>query len=279
LAESADIAVIDGENIADVSPWELDSVVEDAGNGFDLSAIAAIHNDYGYRVSFGGVNDSAYAQIDYDGHSDTYVRQYLRFEDFALPNNNDTILMYPILQTNQQVLGIYFFWHSATSKMGYMLYLFHAGGASAIINKSAIDVFTQGIPYYMELHYKKGGIGTGGCEMWIDGVSQGSDFTTYNCSYEAYRTRVGVNSGAVPVVGSTIYIDDILVSTTGPIGPFTGWWAPTFHSDTLDGLSTLAERELNDNYSVTEETYPQISVYRGWLRNFQGCILLHGSEK
>ena len=62
----------------------------------------------------------------------------------------------------------------------------------------------------MEVRYLNGGIGTGGFELWIDGVSQASDFSTYDTSsYYPDGLGTGIHSGDTPGNGATIYIDDI----------------------------------------------------------------------
>jgi hypothetical protein len=282
LAESADLAVIDGENIANVSPWEFDSVVEEAGNGFDLSAIAAIHNSYGYKISFGGANDAVYAIYAIGNQTDFYVRQYINVKNWTRVGAGANYIQLAFAHDGgSAIIYLTIFLLAGDSNIGAACTLKHGGGWSYLWNDSAISTFSVGTVFRVDVHYKVGGIGTGGASVWANSILKASDYTTYDTSMILPdNLRVGViKSSPDPSTATIIYIDDILASTTGLIGPFTGWWAPTFHSDTLDGLSTLAEAELNDNYTVTEDTYPQISVYRGWLRNFQGCVLLHGSEK
>ena len=214
----ADIVVIDGED-AGSTPWEFDSLVEEGGNAIALSAASAIHGSNGYEITYAGTDIDVHGVKDFAEEADTYLRFYINFKSWVAANNTETT--WRVLKDGTTTL-CYFQprYLTAVPSFGYALQIIHNGGVAAVINKVATDIFQIDQEYYLELRYKSGGIGTGGYEFWIDGVSEGSDFATYDTSdYGANRIEIGTTAGTVPGNGSVVYVDDIKVAT-GPIGAY-----------------------------------------------------------
>lgn len=224
MAETADIAVIDGED-AGTTPWEFSSLFQQGGNTIALNAAAAIHESNGYRVTFDGTNSLCAGKKNHLEQTNYHARYYFKLKSgFHLVHDGDDFTPISLMDGGVHILRPEFYYHSGSGKFGYILRLTHNGGTIAVIVKNNDDIFTTNTKYYLELHYVSGALGTGGYQLWIDGVSEGSDFATYATSnYKPDEVRVGsVAADSAPAAGDYIDLDDLLLSTTGPIGPYAG---------------------------------------------------------
>ena len=212
MPETADIATIDGEGIG-VSPWEFDSISESSAT-FSLESAAAIHGDNGYR--FDGTGATGRGNLLFGNNTNVYVRFYIRPVSSSLTNLQYKTTDY-ISDGGTDLIELRLY--GGATGMGYIVYFRHNGGVIAAYNRQSNADLTYGDTFWFEFNWKQGGIGTGGYEIWLNGVSLASDYSTYDTSnYTPDYCFPGVSGGST---GATVFdIDDILISTTGPIGAY-----------------------------------------------------------
>lgn len=93
-------------------------------------------------------------------------------------------------------------------------------GPSYQITSAAVAKVMPGVWHMIEVHWLQGN-GTGGAQVWFNGVSVFNNFTLSNTDYTARHLSLGGFVGNhVPAAGSTLYIDDVAVSATGPLGDY-----------------------------------------------------------
>lgn len=219
MAETADIAVIDGED-AGADPWEWDSITEQAGNDLSLDASAKNNGSYGYKYSWGGTNEILVGNKSLAGNDFCYAREY-----FYLPSGN-----YPYVGS---ALTRTAYWSRIEAPAGAILVgvrvgMSSTGAAITTINyrdTAARTIVTAKIlttdtwhyvDYYYKVHATEGAIA-----VWVDGIGLGSagDLDTSGNTIDEFKC--GINYSTVnPANGEYLYIDDVLLSTTGPIGEY-----------------------------------------------------------
>lgn len=219
MAETADIAVIDGE-AAGETPWEFTALLEQGLCTYSLDAAAAIHGTGGYKLLFDGNNKYTYAYRSIAAQTEVYRRVYWKIPAFSA-TNGAWYRMYPVHSGGSDLVQLFLTYHTAGGgSFGYLLTTRDNSGVQAVIDKSANAVFLKDTEYFLDFHWKQGA-GNGGCQFWINGVSEASNFTYTNTTYTAARINSGITAGSAnPAVGSVMYFDDLLVSTTGPIGEY-----------------------------------------------------------
>ena len=281
VVEQANIAVIDGEGIADVSPWEFGSVTEEAGNGFTLDAVAKIHGSKGYLLTFGGSNDAAYGTTAFGDQNNIYSRQYIRIASWIEVSGTDRLSFPFLLDGGTNLLYLNLYLRTGTSNIGAKLYFRHNAGETAVWDQSAATIVTVGPAFYVDVHYLRGGIGTGGYSLWINGVLKSSNYATYDTSnYIPDIVRAGTIAGSVaPSTGTKIHFDDILLSTVGPIGEYSilPWQVFQVEEDLLPEISASGTTALGD-YEISALNHVQIADYRGVNKHYNLYGLLLGEE-
>jgi hypothetical protein len=219
MPETADIAVIDGED-AGSTPYEFDSLVEEGSNTFTLQAAAAAHGSYGYQLLYDGSNNECSGLRSFIGQTNTYLRFYVKFHSYALPVDLNYSNWNVLCKEGNYVIYISFYWDEPTSIMGYRLYGKNGASYSLLVDKRYNQIFEPEIRYRLEFHVKAAN--PGGYEFWIDDSAVFSDLTSYDVSsWIPNELVIGSVAGHNPEAGSSVYIDDVLLSTTGPIGEYS----------------------------------------------------------
>lgn len=216
MSETADIAVIDGED-AGSTPWEFASIFEGAGNSFTKDAGAAAHGDFGYKLLFGGANALTYgataiSRTEIYGRGYVYISSGYAFGTsydlsriFLLRDASDNLLL-SIAIKNAGSPGAAEIWRIDGVDVGY-------------VNES--DHFSTGEWHYIDFHWRAGSGSDGGAQVWIDGDSVLNKMDVDLSAYTATKFDVGPSySCQKPINGDYLYIDDVLLSTTGPIGEY-----------------------------------------------------------
>ena len=222
MAETADIAVLDGED-AGTTPWEFTSIVEEAGNGFDLDAAAALHGDYGYKVSFGGSNDAAYGKEPMVSVDPCYIRCYFSFPVADYPFSTEATLkkfrLFRAVDASSNVLFELWFRANQSAAQIYQIGYGDNTTSYAITLPEAVDI-PLGMSHFVDVGYKKGLDDSGQVEFRLDGNTFYTKAIT--TSKNSLELRIGSTyAEANPANGEYFYLDDLLVSTTGPIGGYS----------------------------------------------------------
>jgi hypothetical protein len=274
--EIADIAVIDGED-AGTTPWELDSLTEDAGNTFTLSAAAALHGSGGYKMDIapGPGGPQCFGERTFTGTNDIYERFYFYIPSWNQTDGQNT--RYALIRDGTtRLVTFYLYWHSASSTFGVYCIIQHGGGSAAIYNNIAGSDISLNTPYYIDVRYKGGDAATGGGEIWLNGASKGSNFTLNTSAYQPDRAQLGTYyySGVTCPTG-TIYFDDLLLSTTGPIGAYSGAEGAIFPHAQLIAYPKLIEGFKSGDLIVTTTKYITATIDGIKLGETASTLLQH----
>lgn len=220
MPENSDIAVFDGE-YAGTTPWEFDSIIEDAGNGFDLSTDAALHFSYGYKVAFGGTNDRAYGYKDFSDKDEIYVRYYFYYDTAHYPFRTEVAAdnLYPLSLDDSDAVSTTCNLRFQAYNAGITFYRFYWTDSTGNHNTTLNEAISLDTRHYIDIHYKNGA-GDGIAQVWLDGTSLYAN-TTLTSTEVIDRIRIGNYYGPnAPTNGEYFYIDDIVLNTTGPIGKY-----------------------------------------------------------
>lgn len=219
MPETADIFVIDGENAPTESPYEFDSLAEDAGNAFELDT-PGIHGNGRYKISFGGTNDGSFGLKSISGQTEVYYRVYFYFPTGAYPHVGQGALQnFKALEIDRvggYASRVRFSANNAGAQLTVLEYYdtdFHYPG----LGPTPISI---GMPHYLEQYYKIHAT-EGAVKLWFDGtlLSNNTGLDTSGVVFTNILTG-STYSSPVPANGEYFYIDDILAATTGPIGAY-----------------------------------------------------------
>lgn len=191
------------------TPWEFDSIDDDGGtNPFSLQAAAAIHGSYGYRSLFTGSGDSR-GIVGFAETADIYFRLYFEVDTYAGSEDNyfDGITLW---DGSNATASLRLYRTATTNNFGYRLYI--NNGGVTLIDKANDNKFVIGTSYCVEIHYLSDE-SVGGAEIFINDVSDGSDFEQNTSAYVTDGMSVGPYAGVL-ANGDTFYWDDIIVSAT-----------------------------------------------------------------
>jgi parallel beta-helix repeat protein len=232
----------DGFEANDLSNYT--STAADAGNSFAIQSSVKNNGTYAVAASFGGTNRNARANKAYTGAADMYTRMYFRVNSGYSITVADTGQLFYALKID-------------SSNSRALLFLLRDSGGNLYLKGTAINpatnaqvtVFT-GTPgsivpdtwYYVEMRYKGGDASTGGAQFWLNGTSQGSNFSLNTSTTTLGRVEIGGSTGGTGIAtnGSILYMDDLKVDTA-PIGAFSGGNANIYKSTVSYRINQLAE--------------------------------------
>lgn len=219
MAETADIFVIDGED-AGTTPWEWDSLVEEAGNTVTLSAANPAHGSYSYEIAFGGSNDRVYATVSFTELTEIYFRFYFEFNQFSADTGEIRLLYLSDIGVNACGF-LYLQGTGAGNGIGYTLLHRDNTGLRTAVDHSADEIFFPNTRYWIDIHWVQGSSNDGGIEMLLNGVAQGGETNRTNDDFTPDALWVGnIYAPWNPANGTKYYIDDFLAATTGWIGAY-----------------------------------------------------------
>lgn len=208
----------DGED-AGGDPYEFDSLVETSGNDLEKRTDAARSGIYGYRTLFAGVSEVCYGLKAIGNQIVVFLQLCFKIPVWNYNNNENAIWPF-FYDGGSWLVYLNMIYHTASEAFGYELRVLTNGPAYTVITKLAEDIFEKGQWYCIELGYKIGVQGVGGWAFWIDGISEGSDFTSYATdNYLINGIRIGQGGGVVPQNGDMIYWDDVIAANTRPAPP------------------------------------------------------------
>ena len=229
MAEAAgDIFGPNDAETGDLSQWTTTSV--EGGNTLVADAAAALHGDEGFLLTYDGTNDSIVMEQSTDGdQTDIYLRAYWHFSSgFSWGSNSNWVSM--VIRDGSTDLVYLRFFCTGTNITYGRLYYFDNSGSHFV---SLSGTFSRDVDHSVEIHFHQGA-GDGEIEAWIDEVSVGSASSLTNTNYAADSVRIQ-GQGLVPDSDDVVYVDDVLGSTTGPIGAYAeaGGVVPTPYYRTL----------------------------------------------
>lgn len=239
MAESGGDWIIDGEDIADVSPWEFDAVeLGSDGNTISLTTDANSGNGdstKGYKFYFAGNDDTCRGYKGVSGApTEYYARFYIYFPLSTYPYSGEgsptvwvLLHLYDLPGTSNVQVQL------ASYDSGIAFYRYYYGGGNFTAVTDAISTETW---HWIEA-YAKSADGTGAAKLWLDGDLIVDESSLSNDGYAVDRAYIGnVTSGTVPALDEYFYIDDFKASTTGPIGAY----APGTTTTTTTPAPTVA---------------------------------------
>ena len=121
-------------------------------------------------------------------------------------------------------------------------------------NNVATSMYTvePNVWHMVEIHWK-GDASVGGAQVWLDGISIYNNFELDTSTWIFDTVEFGPNGSSsygntAPVEGSIIYIDDLKVSTTGPIGNYA---ANRAYAVNTNGNGHIVLKNLALQYAAT----------------------------
>jgi len=215
VAETADIAVINGED-AGTTPWEFDSISAETGCVFELDVAAALHGSSGYKHVNTGNNEYAYGTKAITEQTEFYIRFYLQLNDVITQYGGSQPIF--IALTDGGVTKFHFGAITNGSTKAAESWRYNRNG----IYLSDATNFSENVPHYVDMYFKAGSGANGVFTLWVDSTEiesiTGQDYSAIAID----GIKVGQVNASVTVDSGSVYIDDILLSTTGPIGPYPG---------------------------------------------------------
>jgi photosystem II stability/assembly factor-like uncharacterized protein len=178
------------------------------------------------KIIFAGVSGTAHVYKNIPGQTDCYVRCFFKLDpSFLMTGGSSTCAILGMYDT---ISGKYVFQLGLrTSSFGGD---FYAAGrintdVSGLINYSIYKAdFSPSVWHTYEIHWKQDKT-NGGAQIWLDGVSIYNDFKLATSSFTPDQLRVGGDAGSgwldsAPIAGSILYIDDVKLDATGPLGNY-----------------------------------------------------------
>lgn len=219
MAETGGLFIIDGEDIADSSPWEFASVVKTGTCTLTLQAAAKNQGTYGYKCLFDGTTRTCYGTKAFAAQTDLYLRFYLYVPTaFTIAENGNHCLLHVLKGGGTDLLFLNLYGGSGTNI-----------GLRCIDDVAAFyavnNVLTRNIWHYVETYWKVNAT-TGGGALYLDGGALGNnlDHDTLTASKTADNIKIGSTDdySNVPAASDYFYMDDIKAASTGPIGAYSG---------------------------------------------------------
>lgn len=211
MAETGGLAVLDAEE-GDTSEWS--STVVTSGMTFDAHADALNHGSYGFRSISDGVGENARGILTFTEQSEVYVRFYLYIDPTAMSYAQNTGHTICDVLDNATGITLYLFREAAGSGNLDSWRLYND------ITGSSYDGtgFARGEWLRVEIHAKRAASG-----VTIELIVNGTTVFQVSANTEAlYWDRISLGYRAVtPANGNYIYLDDVKLDTTGPIGAYS----------------------------------------------------------
>jgi hypothetical protein len=198
------------------------SVSHNGANTFTSTVGSALHGSIGYDAYFDGTHSSAYGDKSLGAsYANVYARVYFMFHaGFSLPTATGMALIQissgestvcAIMKAQRQAGG---------SGLPDIIYLYTAQGGTYQSNNGSF-AFAADTLYYVEIHYKQDA-SVGGVEGWLNGSLPDYSFSKLNLDTSAQpcNTVLVGNWIGTPNAACDMYIDDLRVEQTGPIGAY-----------------------------------------------------------
>jgi parallel beta-helix repeat protein len=206
-----------GFEVGDTS--EFTSTTADAGNTVAVDTSIKNHGNYSLKASFGGTNKNARANKTVTSSTNAYTRVYFYLDDsFAIGTADqrvDVILMREGTSATRLRLAIL---RNASNQ--FYIKAEQLYPSTSTIYAGTPGEITLGSWNYIELNYKVDA-SVGGSQVWLNGVSKGSNFTTNTSGSVISRIEIGGNSsGQVAPSAGNIYFDDLKYDSSA-IGAFS----------------------------------------------------------
>jgi len=205
---------IDGED-AGGTPWEFDSLYQQGGCTLTLDALAACHGNFGYKFTGDGSNKQAYGIKAFTAKAILHSRIYIKFPStFTRQSASTVFFAYESLSGATYLSQVGFYCGATTHPESWALSTQFDGLQLPATNFSA-DAW-----HYIDIYFFAGSGADGVVRYLIDGDLA---YEVTGMNYSAYAIsllRIGQRAfNSVPDAGDWIYIDDIVLAETGPIGP------------------------------------------------------------
>lgn len=243
----------------DLSEW--DDFSTDGGD-LSVSIKAALHGDYGLKCV---VDDTNYIGVDelFSNALEFRCRFYIDTNSISMTIGNE----FTLFQARESSWGdvsfdITLYNNGGNYELRTNLYV--AGVWDQYINSGTIS---DGV-HYIEVHYKSH-VSTGGFQVWVDGVSKGSDWTVSNANDGVAHILFGAlyfDGGE----SGTIYLDDFVSNDDGSaIGVYTAPGESDIESIAYP-IKVISTKEINgpwtalmqikaDDY-ISSEGYVELST-------------------
>lgn len=233
----------------------------------------ALETTYDLSASTADGNENNRINQNITASNDVYTRFYFRVNsDFALKANtsrHDILRVRLDSSTNRGVVSI----HQNASNQLYITARTEVPSATVIYAGTPGEI-TKNTWHYVEFRYKGGDAATGGAEVWLNGVSKGSNYSMNTSSLQVGRIELGGNSSGAtePVDGSIIYYDDIRVSTSA-IGAFQAAGNANIYRSPATVSWTVRQVFENDNRLTGVADLNALTGAGQWFRDSGTNIL------
>ena len=199
---------------------EWDSKVEEGSNTLAISTTEAhVHTGTnGAIIAFDGTNNGVYALKTVADQDEVYLRIYVKLNSaFNWGGTYDAVSVIELKDDTQYLARLSARSGAAADAGSWYLQYWNGSGNKTILTGTAVVLNTWVL---VELHWYAGTGADGGCEIKIDGVSAGSDFTGAQSAARCDTIRAGASAGgnAVPTFGSELYFDDFASDDAAWVG-------------------------------------------------------------
>lgn len=229
---------------------DFTSTTVDSGVGVTIQSTTVSSGDYAYQGTFNGTGRNARLNKNITAANDIYSRMYFRINSSyaLLQKDTNQVIMYLRADTSTNRFRI-----SLRQNNSNQFYLFAetmTPSQTTIYNGSSnAGEIQPDTWYYLEARYKGGDASTGGAQLWLDGVSKGSNYSMNTGSLQVGRIEYGGSTSgtAVPASGSIMYIDAIKANTSA-VGAFTALGDVNVYQAT--GVNWTARQLFQDGSSL-----------------------------
>ncbi|KKK81416.1 hypothetical protein LCGC14_2813650, partial [marine sediment metagenome] len=205
MAETGGLFVIDAET-GDIS--QFTSVTQEGSNTFTADVAAKNNGTYGFKLLYDGTNEGNFGLKSVAPQSDIYLRFYIYIVADSRANGEFNGFIH-FKDSGEWALDFRFY--RVTGGVGYRLWV--NNGGAGIINRSGNLVISDATWTRFEIRYLQDAV-NGGCQVWINGVSDASSFITNTSAYDVTEIGIGTLYGQAPDLNDTIYLDDIKADTS-----------------------------------------------------------------
>ncbi len=232
MAELDDgLFLIDGEG-AGSTPWEFDSLVENAGNSITLDVAAKNNGTYGYKFNFGGTV-SSYNNYGIKGiaeQSEIYSRTYV-----YIPTGTD-------VGTQYNTIGIMYFVNNGSTVCYIAMYGQNGSTADRWyirgpdITETIVNTnFSTNTWHYIEMRFKRGTSGDGIIQVWVDGDLIFNNTSVTHTGGLDYVDQVDLGAHETWGEPTAYYYQDDCKADNSPVGVY---------SDAGGGIVVLRRRRM-----------------------------------
>ena len=196
---------------------DFNSLTVSGTNTVRVASSTVAHGQYAIETTFSGVSADKSARLNKTiaTSSDVYARAY-----FYLDPSFD------LTASTSRLDIIYLRQDSSINRVRASLLKDPTGNyyIQGRLETPTATTFYAGVPgqivkgnwYSLELRYKGNVASGGGAELWLDGISLGSNYTYNTSGLTVARVELGANSSSqtTPVSGSKLYFDDLKIATS-----------------------------------------------------------------